>query len=99
MPTGTTVGPDPMNLAARLYGLTEPAEGNYTEAVELLSKTTDQQVVLFTQMGLPDDSVRGLRHRLEFEPAGTDWQLTWAGRQIQCWPGRGHEEWATAPCL
>jgi hypothetical protein len=99
LPAGTSVGADPLALAQSLYGFSEPVEGNYSEGVELLSETAAQQVVLFTQVGLPDDSVRGQRHRLEFEPQGSDWQLMWAGRQVQCWPGRGHEDWGTAPCL
>ena len=98
LPGGTTVGADPLTLARNLYGSSEPVEGNYSEEPELLSKTATQQVVLFTQLGLPDDSVRGQRHRLEFEPQGANWKLTWAGRQVQCWPGRGHEDWGTAPC-
>ncbi|NBC13265.1 MAG: hypothetical protein GVY09_07945 [Gammaproteobacteria bacterium] len=98
LPAGDTVGADPMALAQDLYGISEPVEGNYSEAVELLSETADQQVVLFTQVGLPDDSVRARRHRLEFEPQGPRWQLTWAGRQVQCRRGRGHEDWGTALC-
>jgi hypothetical protein len=97
-PIGTTVGADPLALAQALYGISEPVEGNYSEQVELLSETATQQIVLFTQIGLPDDSVRSQRHRLEFEPQGSDWQLTWVGQQVQCWPGRGHEDWGTAPC-
>jgi hypothetical protein len=98
LPAGDTAGADPLALAQDLYGISEPVEGNYSEAVELLSKTADQQVVLFTQVGLPDDSVRARRHRLEFERQGSRWQLAWAGRQVQCWPGRGHEDWGPAPC-
>ena len=98
LPGGSTVGADPLALAQTLYGSSEPVEGNYSETPELLSEAADQQVVLFTQVGLSDDSVRGLRHRLEFVPQGENWQLTWAGRQVQCWPGRGHEDWGTAPC-
>lgn len=98
LPAAGTTGGDPLALSQNLYGMSGPVEGNYSESVELLSKTADQQVVLFTQVGLPDDSVRGQRHRLEFLPEGADWALTWAGRQVQCWPGRGHEDWGTAPC-
>ncbi len=99
LPPGETSGPDPLTLAPSLYGIGEPVEGNYAEVVELLSATADQQVVLFTQTDLPDDSVRSQRHRLEFAPSGGDWQLIWAGRQVQCWPGRGHQDWASGPCL
>jgi hypothetical protein len=99
LPNGNLVGPDPMALAQDLYGIREPVEGNYSEVPELLSETATRQVVLFTQVGLPDDSVRGQRHRLELVPQGDEWQLIWAGRQVQCWPGRGHQDWGTAPCL
>ncbi len=99
LPAGDTVGSDPLALAQGLYGINEPVEGNYSQEGELLSETATLQVVLFTQVGLPDDSVRGQRHRLEFTPLGTQWQLTWAGRQVQCWPGRGHEDWGSTPCL
>jgi len=98
LPAGETVGADPMARAQDLYGLSEPVEGNYSEAVERLSETADRQVVLFTQLRLPDDSMRGQRHRLEFVPQGGEWQLRWVGRQVQCWPGRGHEGWGTALC-
>ncbi len=97
-PGGDSVGPDPMALAQELYGTREPVEGNYSQRVELLSETAAEQVVLFTEVGLPDDSVRGQRHRLEFAPQGAEWRLTWAGRQVQCWPGRGHQEWSREPC-
>lgn len=99
LPGGNLVGPDPMTLARELYGIREPVEGNFSEVPELLSETATRQVVLFTQVGLPDDSVRGERHRLEFVPQGDEWKLSWAGRQVQCWPRRGHQDWGTEPCL
>ena len=98
LPDGDTVGADPQTLVRALYGSNEPVEGNYTEDAVTLSDSGDTQVVLFTQLGLPDDSVRGMRHRLELVRQGGQWQLTWAGRQVTCWPGRGHEDWGTAPC-
>jgi hypothetical protein len=99
LPSSGTLGADPQTLAASLFGVTEPVEGNYREETMTLSTSPDQQVVVFTQLGLPDDSVLGIRHRLEFEPEGTQWQLTWAGRQVTCRPGRGHQDWSDAPCL
>jgi len=99
LPTGDTVGADPQTLVRALYGSSESVEGNYTEETVTLSDTGGTQVVLFSRLGLPDDSVRGMRHRLELVPKDTQWQLTLAGRQVTCWPGRGHEDWGTAPCL
>ena len=98
LPSANLSGADPLTLAQALYGATEPVEGNYSEDLKTLSSSDQQQVLLFTQMGLLDDSVRGMRHRLEFEPQGGLWQLTWTGRQVTCWPGRGHQDWSTQPC-
>lgn len=98
LPAAGTLGADPQALAQTLFGISEPVEGNYSEEAVTLLASPDQQVVLFTQLGLPDDSVLGMRHRLEFLREGGQWQLSWAGRQVSCRPGRGHEDWSTQPC-
>ncbi|MFZ0789516.1 MAG: hypothetical protein WAM94_07825 [Chromatiaceae bacterium] len=99
LPATGSVGADPQVMARDLYGTDESVEGDYTEEVIKLAASADDQVVLFTRMGLPDDSVRGMRYRLEFAPQGGEWVLIWAGRQRICWPGRGHGDWGTASCL
>ena len=99
LPATGGVGADPQAVARDLYGTDESVEGDYAEEVVNLAVSAGEQVVLFTRRGLPDDSVRGLRYRLEFAPQGGEWGLVWAGRQRICWPGRGHEDWSTAPCL
>ena len=98
LPEGGSLGDDPEALARSAFGTREPIEGSYSEVVETLAVSADGQVVQLTQMGLPDDSVRGMRYRLEFAPQSDQWQLSWVGRQVLCWPGRGHEDWGTAPC-
>lgn len=92
------VGPDPTTIALNVFGTQEPVEGNFFEDVFLAEETPDLAIVGFTQMGLPDDAVRGMRYRLEFVPNGNQWRLDWAGRQVQCYPGRGSEDWTTANC-
>jgi hypothetical protein len=99
LPDGNAFGADPQALAQSLYGSAAPVEGNYSEEILTLSDSGSAQVLLFTQLGLADDSLRGMRYRLELLRHGGQWQLTWAGRQVSCWPGRGHEDWSTAPCL
>ena len=99
LPAGKTVGADPKALASALYGSAEPVEGNYTEEAVNLSDSEGGQIVLFTRLGLADDSLLGLRYRLEVLAQGGEWKLTWAGRQVTCWPERGHEDWSTTPCL
>ena len=98
LPATGTMGADPQALARTLFGTGEPVEGNYSEEAVTLLASANQQVVLLTQLGLPDDSLLGMRHRLEFLPEGDQWQLSWAGRQVSCRPGRGHEDWGTLPC-
>ena len=98
LPAGNITGAVPQAVARTLFGSTEPVEGDYAEETLTLSDSGDTRVLLFTQLGLPDDSVRGMRHRLELRKQGAAWQLTWAGRQVTCWPGRGQEDWGTAPC-
>jgi hypothetical protein len=98
LPATGTAGENPQAVARALYGATEPVEGNYSEKVVTLASTSARQVVLFTQLGIADDSMRGVRHRLEFLPHRGQWRLHWAGRQMACWPGRGHENWSTESC-
>jgi len=50
-------------------------------------------------VGLGDDSVQGIRYCLRFIRFGFyDWKLDWAGQQVKCWPGRGHEDWGPERC-
>lgn len=93
------VGADPTAVALATFGSTEPGEGNFEETVELVEETDDQALVLLTQTGLADDSVNGMRYRLEFVPEGDQWRLDWAGSQVRCQPGRGSEEWGTELCI
>ena len=98
LPQTGTLGDDPQVLAEEIYGTEDPVEDDYSEEVVTLISLDDEQVVQFSRMELPDDSVRGLRYRLEFVPQGEQWELTWVGQQVTCRPGRGHEDWGTAPC-
>lgn len=68
--------------------------------VEVLRETDAEAVALVTATGLLDDSVRDERLRLvyAFDGVGT-WELVEAGRQVRCWPGRGHEGWSADRCL
>jgi hypothetical protein len=98
LPASGTVGSDPATVAQQLFGKPAPLEGRYSQEIRNLASASGQRVILFTQSGLADDSVRGTRHRLEFVTADGRWRLDWAGRQVSCWPGRGHEDWSTEAC-
>ncbi|MBE9140089.1 hypothetical protein IQ254_23315 [Nodosilinea sp. LEGE 07088] len=92
------VGEEPTAIALAAFGSAEPDIGNFAEEAELVEQTDDQALVILTQTGLADDSVKGVRYRLEFVPEGDQWQLDWAGRQVRCQSGRGSEEWINELC-
>ncbi len=92
------VGADPTQIALDVFGSTEPGEGNFSEEVVVVDESADQMLVALTQTGLADDSVNGMRYRLEFVPEGDQWRLDWAGRQVRCQAGRGSEDWTTDLC-
>lgn len=99
LPPNGTPGAAPLEVAREVFGSAEPVEGNYVEEAESLVASEDQQVVVFTRMGLADDSVLGMRYRLELIRQGEQWEPTWAGQQTLCRPGRGHQDWSAEPCL
>lgn len=92
------IGEEPTEVALAAFGSTEPGEGNFEEEVEVVEETDDMALVMLTQTGLADDSVNGMRYRLEFVPEGDQWRLDWAGSQVRCQQGRGSQEWSTDLC-
>jgi len=98
LPTGVSlVGADPEQIALDAFGITDTGEGNFREEV-LVDKTADQALVTLTQTGLLDDSVEGMRYRLEFVPEGDQWRMDWAGIQSRCQLNRGSQDWTTELC-
>ncbi|TVQ14615.1 MAG: hypothetical protein EA368_01030 [Leptolyngbya sp. DLM2.Bin27] len=92
------VGAEPTAVALATFGSPDPGEGNFEENIELIEQTDDSALVMLAQTGLLDDSVNGIRYRLEFVPEGNQWRLDWAGQQVRCQPGRGPADWTTDLC-
>ena len=68
--------------------------------VEVLDQGDREAIVLVTAYDLPDDSVRDERLRLRYRDNGVGtWELVDAGRQVRCYPDRGHADWSPARCL
>lgn len=100
LPQEGRVGDEPAAIARSLYGTADTGPTTQPQQIlEQLSASPEQVILLLTQTNLPDDSVRGIRYRLEFEPVGEQWQLVWVGRQTRCQPGRGHQDWQPALCV
>ncbi len=70
--------------------------------LSLQQNNSEMAVVNLTQLGLPDDSVKGVRYRLEFVAENTTyppvWQLIWVGAQYICQEGRGSQTWTKEIC-
>lgn len=90
---------DLVAFAREHYGVREP--NDITEEAVTLRMLPDgnSEVTLFLD-GLKDDSVRALRFRLHFTPAGEGrWQLGEVGRQQRCWRGdTDPDEWNKGLC-
>jgi hypothetical protein len=100
-PAETLTGEQPKAVALSAFGV-EGAEGNFSQEVTVNYPQPDRAIAILTQTGLADDSVAGMRYRIELVPADSadaQWQVTWAGRQYQCQEGRGHQDWSTELCL
>jgi len=97
-PKNQRFGADPEEISLDAFGIAEPVEGNFTQEVDMVKQTRTRAIVSLIQTGLPDDSVKAIRYRLEFESEENQWELVWAGRQVRCWPGRGSQEWSRDLC-
>jgi hypothetical protein len=97
-PEDQRMGASPEEIALAAFGMDDPGEGNFTQEVMVVEQTATDAVVTLTQTGLLDDSVDGMRYRLEFTAADNQWEMVWAGRQVRCQPNRGSQEWSTDLC-
>lgn len=95
-------GTEPKTIALEAFGNTESEGGARTAAVDY--PQPDKAVVSITQTGVADDSVASIRYRVEFilKPSSTKtskhWEMAWAGSQVKCRVGRGHQDWAAQNC-
>ncbi|NJK64226.1 MAG: hypothetical protein HC921_17415 [Synechococcaceae cyanobacterium SM2_3_1] len=92
-------GADPVQMASEIFGSQGTVtEGNFVEEIVVSKQDENTTVILVTQTGLADDSIEGIRYRLEFIPKGNEWLLNWAGQQMRCRRGEGAQEWTTEIC-
>ena len=64
------------------------------------SETTDSMIVIVTDDGFFDDSVRGDKHEFELKinEHGV-WKFVSATKSWRCWEGRGHQDFSLVKCL
>jgi len=95
-------GNDPKAIALSVFGNVESEGGSRDVTVDY--PQPNQAIVTITQTGVADDSVGAIRYRVELQPeksaqTGKQWEIVWAGSQVKCHPGRGHQDWSTELCL
>ena len=95
------VGSEPKEIALKTLGLSQ--NPNSQKTINTFRNSKSNLVVSIVQMELADDSVKAIKYRIEFEPynsssSNPQWQMTWAGQQFICQPGRGKQDWTTSYC-
>jgi hypothetical protein len=90
----------PLGVALRYLGdVTAETRSAIVEAVRPSAESHDRILVVVTREGLLDDSIHGVKDRMELvrDPAGF-WTLAGSLRAWTCRPGRGHAEYLADPC-
>ncbi|MEG3894979.1 MULTISPECIES: hypothetical protein [unclassified Microcoleus] len=89
---------NPKDIAAKLFILDRESEGRKSDGISVEYPTRETAVIVHTVIGLADDSVAAMQHRIEFVFRQNKWEILWIGRQSRCQPGRGHQNWAAGRC-
>jgi len=90
-------GDNPKAIVLNLFGFSELQESQQQD-LEIDYPHNNKAVVTLTQTGLLDDSVAGMRYRVELRAFGNQWEVIWIGKQQKCYPNRGHTDWSTELC-
>ena len=89
---------NPKDIAVKLFILDGESEGRKSDQISVEYPTRETAVIVQTVVGLADDSVAGMRHRIELRLRQNKWEIVWMGRQFKCQPNRGHQDWASGLC-
>jgi Putative peptidoglycan binding domain len=93
---------NPKAVATSLFKGTAEEDGRGFEEISITyGGDARSAVILWTIVGLADDSVRGIRFRIELGKSLSQnkWSIVWVGRQFKCQSGRGQQDWAAALCI
>jgi hypothetical protein len=89
---------NPKDIAAKLFSRDQESEGRKSDGISVEYPTRETAVIVHTVVGLADDSVAAMQHRIELVFRQNKWEILWIGRQSKCQPNRGHQNWAAGPC-
>ncbi|MFW9262640.1 hypothetical protein [Nostoc sp. CALU 546] len=88
----------PKAVAVQLFSNLEEQEGRKSEEISIAYPTQNTSTIVHTTVGLADDSVSGIRNRIELRRNKNKWEVVWVGRQYKCQPNRGHQDWSGSLC-
>ena len=89
---------NPKDIASKLFSSDRESEGRKSDGISVEYPTRETAVIMHTVVGLADDSMAGIRHRIELAFRQNKWEIVWVGRQSQCQPNRGQQNWAAGSC-
>ena len=89
---------NPKDIASKLFSRDQESEGRKSDGISVEYPTRQTAVIVHTVIGLADDSVAAMRHRIELTIRQNKWEIVWIGRQSKCQPNRGHQNWASGRC-
>ncbi|WP_425214384.1 hypothetical protein [Tumidithrix helvetica] len=94
------IGEKPGVLVMGAFGSAEAGEGARSEeSLQIRFLGFDRAIALLTRTGGGDDSVSGLRYRIELVKQKNQlWRIIWVGTQTKCQPERGHQDWSSQLC-
>jgi hypothetical protein len=100
IPSNRLTDRDPRLAAIKAFGDRESAqpEGIKSESLEVIYPSAGNAIATMITDGLADDSVRAEKYRMNMQLINNQWKITWAGTQVKCQSGRGHNEWSKQPC-
>ncbi|WP_414586988.1 peptidoglycan-binding domain-containing protein [Scytonema sp. PCC 10023] len=88
----------PKAIAVQLFSKSEEEEARKSEDISVAYLTRETAVIVYTIIGLGDDSVAGMRNRIELKRNQNKWEIVWVGEQYKCQPNRGHQDWSGSLC-
>ncbi|MEO0841659.1 MAG: peptidoglycan-binding domain-containing protein [Cyanobacteria bacterium J06643_5] len=90
---------DPKAVAIELFNTPDEGEGNRSEEISVAYFATVKAEIIHTILGLTDDSINGMRYRIELERnRRNEWEIIWVGLQTKCQYNRGHQDWSDRLC-
>lgn len=89
---------DPKAVAIKLFDTPDEGEGNRSEEISVAYLAEGKAEIIQTLLGIADDSINGMRYRIELQNNQNQWQIIWVGLQTKCQQNRGHQDWSDGLC-